>query len=73
MRYRIMPKLQGPLTQDFARGRYVKACVVWLNVGFLDFAVFNDEGVALAARAAEDGGAVEGEVERVGEFGFRVG
>jgi len=31
------------------------------------FAVLDDEGVAFAARLAEDGGAVEGEVEGGGE------
>ena len=38
-------------------------------MGLLDLAVLDDEGVALAADAAEDGGGVKGQVEGFGELG----
>ena len=39
----------------------------------LDDAVINDKGVAFTTRPPEDGSAVEGQVERLGEGGMRVG
>ena len=48
--------------------RTVDACVVWLDVGAHDFAAVDDEGVALATVVAEDGAAIEGEVESFGKF-----
>jgi hypothetical protein len=49
------------------------ASVVGLNVGLLDLAVLNDQGVALAAVVAEDGGGIEVEVEGLGELAVGVG
>jgi hypothetical protein len=42
-------------------------------VGLLDLAVLNDQGVALAAVVAEDGGGIEVEVEGFGELAVGVG
>jgi len=33
----------------------INSNVVWLNMGFLDFAVLNDQGIALASISSEDG------------------
>jgi hypothetical protein len=49
------------------------AGVVGLDVGLLDLAILNDQGVALAAVVAEDGGGIEVEVESLGEFAVGVG
>lgn len=49
------------------------AGVVGLNVGLLDLAVLNDQGVALAAVVAEDGSGIEVEIESLGELAVRVG
>ena len=45
----------GPLT--------VHSGVVGLHVGALDLAIFNHQCITLATVLAEDGGALEGEVE----------
>jgi hypothetical protein len=42
-------------------------------VGLLDLTVLNDQGVALAAVVAEDGGGIEVEIESLGEFAVGVG
>ena len=38
----------------------------------LDGTVFDDQGVSLGAVASEDGGAIEGQVQRLGEAEVRV-
>lgn len=45
----------------------VQTGVVRLNVRALDLAILDDKDVALAARATEDGGTVEVQLERFGE------
>jgi hypothetical protein len=42
-------------------------------VGLLDLTVLNDQGVALAAVVAEDGGGIEVEIESLGELAVGVG
>jgi hypothetical protein len=49
------------------------AGVVGLNVGLLDLAVLDDQGVTLAAVVAEDGSSIEVEVESLGELAVGVG
>lgn len=49
------------------------ASVVGLNVGLLDLAVLDDQGVALAAVVAENGGGIEVEVKSLGELAVGVG
>lgn len=53
--------------------RTVHARVVRLDEGLAHLAVFDDEGVAFGAGAAEHGAAVEGEVEGFGEGEGGVG
>lgn len=48
--------------------RTVHTGVVGLDVGRLDFAVFNDKGVTLGAVLTKDCGALEGEVKVLGEL-----
>jgi hypothetical protein len=59
------------LTEDSKKRLTTHASVVGLNVGLL--AVLNDQGVALAAVVAEDGGGIEVEVESLGELAVGVG
>ena len=47
--------------------------IVPLNKRLLDLPVLNEQGVALRAIVAEDGRAVEGELEGLGEGGGRIG
>jgi hypothetical protein len=61
------------LTEDSKKRLTTHASVVGLNVGLLDLAVLNDQGVALAAVVAEDGGGIEVEVESLGELAVGVG
>ena len=49
------------------------ASVVRLNMCLLDFSIFNDQGVTLAANVSEDGGCIEVELEGFCEFGGGVG
>jgi hypothetical protein len=46
----------------------IQTGVVRLNEGLLDLSILDEENVALAAVIAEDGAALEAEVERLGEL-----
>lgn len=61
----IRPKIHRELTTH--------ASVVGLDVGLLDLAVLDDQGIALAAVVAKDGCGIEVEVESLGELAVRVG
>lgn len=50
----------------------IEAGVVGLHKGLLDLSILHQEGIPLATVVAEDGGAVEAQVERLGEFAGRV-
>ena len=41
-------------SQHFLGGRNVHSSVIWLDMSLLDFSVFNNQGVALAAVVSED-------------------
>lgn len=45
----------------------VQSSVVWLNMCLLNGAILDNKGVTLGTVAAEDGRAIEGEVETLGE------
>lgn len=46
----------------------INASVVRLDMNLLDLAVLRDQRIALAALVAENGGAIEGQVEGLGEL-----
>lgn len=48
--------------------RTVETGVVGLHESLLNLAVLDQQGVALAAVVSEDGGAIEGDIERLGEL-----
>lgn len=48
--------------------RTVETGVVGLHESLLNLAVLDQQGVALAAVVSEDGGAIEGNIERLGEL-----
>jgi hypothetical protein len=54
------------------KGHTVHTSVVRLDESLLDLTVLDEEGVALAAVVAEDGAAVEAEVQSLGELAGRV-
>lgn len=54
------------------KGHTVHTSVVGLDESLLDLTVLDEEGVALAAVVAEDGAAVEAEVQSLGELAGRV-
>lgn len=61
------------LSTGFPQRLTVHARVVWLDMGLLDLAVLDQQGIALAALIAKDGTAVEREVQGFGEGASRVG
>jgi len=71
--YRVEGIVSKHLTEDLVDNRDTHASVVGLNVGLLDLAILNDQGVTLAAVVAEDGGGIEIEVESLGELAVGVG
>lgn len=61
-------KISGMLPVSIIQGKLTThASVVGLDVGLLDLAILNDQGVALAAVVTENGGGIEVEVESLGE------
>ena len=52
--------------------RTVHTSVVRLDVSRLYFAILNDQGITLATVIAKDCGAIEGEVEVLGELAGRI-
>ena len=49
------------------RERTIHACVVWLDMGFLDSAVLNDESITLGAITAKDGSTVKVQIKGPGK------
>ena len=61
-------KISGMLPVSIIQGKLTThASVVGLDVGLLDLAILNDQGVALAAVVTENRGGIEVEVESLGE------
>lgn len=56
------------LSKDLLGGGHVETGVVGLHESLLNLAVLDQQGVALAAVVSEDGGAIEGDIERLGEL-----
>lgn len=66
-------KISGMLPVSMIQGKLTThASVVGLDVGLLDLAILNDQGVALAAVVTENGGGIEVEVESLGEGAIGV-
>ena len=60
--------------QDMTKNLTIYPRSIRFDMRFFDFTVFvDDDGVSFAALVAEDGGAVEEEIECGGEFGAWVG
>lgn len=59
--------------KDLVHSTLAHSGVVWLDVNRLDLAIFHQQGVALGADVAEEGGGVEAQVEGVGEGAAGVG
>lgn len=60
--------LEAHLDSGQDEERTVESDVVGLDKGLLDLAVLNQKSVALAAVVAEDGGALKGDIESIGEL-----
>lgn len=50
----------------------IHTSVVWLNMSGLDLSVLDDQGVTLGTILTEDCGALEGELEILGELAGRI-